>query len=195
MQWCQGRAPVNCAREANTLMMQLPMQSFIRTVRGVHWEKCRVVTGHPAKIVVHPSEQISCKPRRVDLASCAPQMQGPSPTSPLAYVKIAASGENSLVNTLTGSHARNPIHRRYSPTGAECLDCVAGFYTGVSVAGTVCTSCDGGSFSAGRAMNCTLCAEGFYSGTQATSCSACETGKYNDAKGASLLYTLCCGDV
>ena len=100
-----------------------------------------------------------------------------------------------IPSSLAHGCALTPIvlSRRYSPTGAECLACVAGFYTGESSTATTCTSCDSGSYSIGLAVNCTLCPQGYYSPTRASSCSACEKGKYNDEEGASTCTSCAAG--
>ena len=64
----------------------------------------------------------------------------------------------------------------YAPSALAdaCLDCTAGFSTGGIVLGaTTCSSCDGGTYSEGLAVNCSLCAAGTYSGSSSSSCTDC----------------------
>ena len=70
----------------------------------------------------------------------------------------------------------------YAPTAQvdQCLECGAGDYTEVALGATKCSSCDGGTYSEGLAVNCSVCVAGTSSSSRAASCTACEPGKYCD---------------
>ena len=63
----------------------------------------------------------------------------------------------------------------YAPSAQKdaCLDCNAGFRTGVTTDATTCSSCDGGTYSEGLAVNCSSCTAGTYSGSSSSSCTDC----------------------
>ena len=70
----------------------------------------------------------------------------------------------------------------YAPTAQaeSCLECSAGDHTEVTSKATKCSSCDAGTYSAGRAVNCSICEAGKASSTRASVCYDCEAGKRSD---------------
>ena len=79
----------------------------------------------------------------------------------------------------------------YSPQALQdaCLDCAGGFYTGASEGATTCSSCDGGRYSEGVAVDCSTCRSGTYSYTGSASCITCDAGYYSEE--ASSACTRC----
>ena len=79
------------------------------------------------------------------------------------------SGRGTFANLTTGSCELCSLGR-YSPTGAECLDCGEGFETLRSTGAYLCSGCDSGRFSPGNVVNCSVCSAGRFSGSRAGSC-------------------------
>ena len=71
----------------------------------------------------------------------------------------------------------------YAPTAQvdACLACDAGSHTGMASKATTCSSCDGGTYSQGRAVNCSTCSAGTASATRADSCTSCGEFESEDA--------------
>ena len=83
----------------------------------------------------------------------------------------------------------------YAPVAQEtaCLDCVAGFYTGIHIGASSCVACNAGQYSSGNAVNCTECAVGKTSGSRASSCTACPAGFYSANSGSDLCSACAAG--
>ena len=96
---------------------------------------------------------------------------------------------------MTAGYCEDCEFGKYSLTGAECLWCAAGSYTGKAVAADSCTACNGGTFSSEGSVNCSVCPPGRHSGTRDSSCSPCVAGYYNDKAGASSCTACAAGTI
>jgi len=71
------------------------------------------------------------------------------------------------------------------PIKDQCIECSAGFSTGVSEGSSSCSSCDAGKYSTGSAIHCQDCPIGTYSETRADVCTDCEAGTAAPTNGSS----------